>query len=143
MKKENIIHYMVKIFMFIIFLYLFGEPSYNNFMRQGGVMKESKSNVRTFPAITICLVWTIIIRLCNISFLFQNGHFRNGLLDDSMDYISIFSRACGIKFSNISEFYKCVESQRYAEEEIILGTLKIKEVSKLYILNLFRYLCRR
>ena len=38
-----------------------------------------------------------------------------------MDYMQIFSEACGMEFSNTSEFYNCVESQSYMREEIILG----------------------
>ena len=53
---------------------------------------------------------------------FQGGQFKNGLLDDSMDYLKTFSEACGIKFSNTSDFYNCIQNQSYTEQDIILGT---------------------
>ena len=55
---------------------------------------------------------------------FQGGQFKNGLLDDSMDYVKTFSEACGIKFNNTSDFYNCIQNQSYAEQDIILGTEK-------------------
>ena len=61
MDRREITKSIVQILLFIIFLYLFGEPSYNDYMRRDVVMKESKSSVYTFPALTICLVWTIYV----------------------------------------------------------------------------------
>ena len=59
MDRREITKSIVQILLFIIFFFLFGEPSYNDYMRRDVVMKESKSSVYTFPALTICLVWTI------------------------------------------------------------------------------------
>ena len=67
--------------------------------------------------------------------LFQNGTFKNGILDDSEDYFKIFAEACDYKFSNISDFYNCVKNQSYTEEDLILGTIKSKKIiSKLNLI---------
>ena len=59
--------------------------------------------------------------------IFQNGTFINGILNNS-DYYKIFTKACGYKLSNISDFYNCVKNQSYTEEDLILGTVKLKEI---------------
>ena len=60
--------------------------------------------------------------------LFQNGSFKKGILDDSQDYFKIFTEACDYELSNISDFYNCVKNQTYTEEDLILGTVKLKEI---------------
>ena len=60
--------------------------------------------------------------------LFQNGTFKKGILDDSEDYFKIFAEACDYELSNISDFYNCVKNQSYTEEDLILGTVKLKEI---------------
>ena len=56
--------------------------------------------------------------------LFQGGQFKNGTLDDSKDYLKVFSEACGMIFSNTSDFYNCVQNQSYTAQNIILGMEK-------------------
>ena len=56
MEKKKFAHCVVQLVLFMIFWKIFGEPSYNAVIKQDMVMKESKSTINTFPAISICLV---------------------------------------------------------------------------------------
>ena len=74
MKMKKFAHCIVQLVLFVIFWKIFGEPSYNDVMRQDMVMKESKATVNTFPAISICLVRFILI--INEKFFFQKNRHR-------------------------------------------------------------------
>ena len=125
MKSESIYNCIIYIVLFLFFWKLFGEPSYMAIMqKQDVVIKESKSVIATFPAISVCLVQIFVLTVK--FFLFQNGHFKKGLLDDSEDYFKTFTEACGYELSNTSEFYHCVQNQSYTEKDLILGTVKAK-----------------
>ena len=71
MEGKRIVHYIVKILLFLTFCYVFGFPSLKLFTRKDLVVKESLSVAEYLPAISVCLVIEIGINNMNINIIFM------------------------------------------------------------------------
>ena len=55
-KVKNILHFLLILALFSVFLDKFGIPAYKDLLRQDVVVKESHSVKMDPPAITVCMV---------------------------------------------------------------------------------------
>ena len=58
-KVKNILHFLLIVALFSVFLDKFGIPAYKDLLRQDAVFKESHSVNMDSPAITICMVFSV------------------------------------------------------------------------------------